>query len=92
MRTTLTVEADIAHQIQNLVAASRKPFKTVVNDLLRRGLAAKGPLARKPFTQETVALGWNESIDPTGFNRLADALATEADAMVIDRFEASLRK
>jgi formate dehydrogenase maturation protein FdhE len=86
MRSTLTLEPDVAHQVQELVAATRKPYKTVVNELLRQGLAHK-PSQRQPFVQTTLELGWNDTLDPTGFNRLADALAVEADDMVLKRFE-----
>jgi hypothetical protein len=86
MRSTLTLEPDVAHQVQELVAASRKPYKMVVNELLRRGLASK-PNLRQPFVQPTLELGWNDTLDPAGFNRLTDALAVEADAAVLERFE-----
>jgi len=92
MRSTLTLESDVAHQIEELVATSRKPFKTVVNDLLRQGLAAKSFKSRERFVQPTFALGWNDTLDPTGFNRLADQLALEADIEVLTRFEASQAK
>jgi len=92
MRSTLTLESYVAHQIKELVATSRKPFKTVVNDLLRRGLAAKFSKSRERFVQPTFALGWNDTLDPTSFNRLADQLALEADIEVLTRFEASQAK
>jgi len=92
MRSTLTLESDVAHQIQELVATSRKPFKTVVNDPLRQGLAAKSSKSRERFVQPTFALGWNDTLDPTGLNRLADQLALKADIEVLTRFETSQAK
>jgi len=41
MRTTLTLDEDVAARVRELQRASGSSFKTVVNDLLRRGLAAR---------------------------------------------------
>jgi hypothetical protein len=56
MRSTLALEPDVAQQVQELVAATRKPYKTVVKVLLRQGLAHK-PSQRQPFVQTTLELG-----------------------------------
>jgi len=39
MRTTVTLDADVAAQIEAERRRSRRSFKDVVNDALRRGLA-----------------------------------------------------
>ena len=41
MRTTLTLEDRIARDLKQLAHRSGKPFKVVVNETLRAGLAAK---------------------------------------------------
>ncbi|MBV8841267.1 MAG: hypothetical protein JO307_00525 [Bryobacterales bacterium] len=46
MRTTLTLEDDIAEQLTDLARESRKGFKAVVNETLRRGLG--GAVRREP--------------------------------------------
>lgn len=38
MRTTLTLDPDVARMLQDEAHRLRKPFKQVVNDALRRGL------------------------------------------------------
>ena len=48
MRTTLTLDDDVASLLKKESRKSGEPFKQVVNRLLRLGLAAKQP-ARKPF-------------------------------------------
>jgi hypothetical protein len=40
MRTTLTLDPDVAAQIKALVRTRRRPFRSVVNEALRAGLAA----------------------------------------------------
>jgi hypothetical protein len=42
MRTTLTLDPDVARMVQEEVHRVRKPFKDVVNDALRRGLTSSG--------------------------------------------------
>lgn len=51
MRTTLTLDPDVAALLKKLVARSEKPFKQAVNDALRRGLTAefKERSAKKPY-------------------------------------------
>lgn len=39
MRTTLTLDDDLATELQRRARESRRPFKDVVNEALRRGLA-----------------------------------------------------
>lgn len=59
MRTTLTLDADVAARLKAAVRASRRPFKTVVNDALRSGLEALDhpPAARAPFRTTGFDLG-----------------------------------
>jgi len=48
VRTTLTLDDDVASLLKKEVRKSGEPFKQVVNRFLRLGLTAK-PVARKPF-------------------------------------------
>ena len=41
MRTTLTIEDRIARELKEIAHRSGKPFKTVVNETLRAGLAER---------------------------------------------------
>lgn len=59
MRTTITFDADVAAQIERLRAVERRPFKEVVNELLRLGLAQRErrtPARGGPYTRG-VSLG-----------------------------------
>ena len=54
MRTTLTLDPDVARRIEDEVHRLRKPFKQVVNDALRRALAPGGrqaPVRRSVFAR-----------------------------------------
>lgn len=45
MRTTLTLDDDVAAKLKTESQRSGRPFRVVVNDFLRRGLASRGPRA-----------------------------------------------
>jgi hypothetical protein len=51
MRTTLTIDDDVAAELQRLRRARDVGLKEVVNDVLRRGLrdVTAAPKRRKPF-------------------------------------------
>jgi hypothetical protein len=57
MRTTLTLDDDVAVKLK--AAAKDRPFKTVVNEVLRAGLAAleRGAPRRKRFRTRGFNLG-----------------------------------
>ena len=43
MRTTLTLEDDLADRLAQIARETRQPFKAVVNEALRRGLSEHAP-------------------------------------------------
>lgn len=49
MRTTLTLDEDVAAKLKSEMRATGKPFKEVVNESIRLGLMAKKQRPRKPF-------------------------------------------
>jgi hypothetical protein len=59
MRTTLTLDDDVAVRVEREQRKRRVPFRTVVNDLLRAGLDASQARRppRKPFETRAVRLG-----------------------------------
>ena len=59
MRTTLTLDDDVAAQLEQLRAREDRPFRQLVNDVLRAGLARierQEPAPRGPYTR-AVSLG-----------------------------------
>lgn len=59
MRTTLSLDKDVAAALERLRKARKASLKDVVNEALRRGLGqmASPPAARKPFRTRAVSLG-----------------------------------
>jgi hypothetical protein len=57
MRTTLTLEPDVARALRRLAHEGRRPFKTVVNDTLRAGLARQRQPRRRRYRLKPQSLG-----------------------------------
>ena len=59
MRTTLTLDDDVAAALERLRRARDASLKDIVNDALRRGLSdlTARPKRREPFQTQVVALG-----------------------------------
>jgi hypothetical protein len=57
VRTTLTLDDDIAALLTKEVRKSGRPFRQVVNDTLRAGLVAPQQPVRKPFKVTPINLG-----------------------------------
>jgi hypothetical protein len=79
MRTTVTLDDDLATQLQDLSARLRKPFKTVINDTIRKGLDASGKQPKiKPFKIKSWNLKLRPGYEGVNFNHLATELEDEA--------------
>jgi len=64
MRTTLTLEEDVATRLKTETRRSGKPFKRVVNELLREGLLARrGRQSLPPFRVKTRDMGHFPGLD-----------------------------
>jgi hypothetical protein len=81
MRTTLTLDEDVARLVEEAVHRERRPMKQIVNDALRQALAPRVP-RRVPYRLTPHESAVRPGFDLAGFNRLADDLEDEA---VIDR-------
>ena len=57
MRTTLTLDDDLARLLEKEQRRSGKPFKQVLNHFLRLGLTGARQPARKPFKVTPINLG-----------------------------------
>ena len=78
MRTTLTIEEDIAVRIRELRRRRGHSLKQVINRLLREGLrnSRRTPEA-KPYRTNPHRLSLRPGFDAVGFNQLADELEAE---------------
>lgn len=76
MRTTLTLDPDVARLVEDAVHRERRPTKQVINDALRRALTAPGAHA-EPYRLKAHQSALRPGFDLAGFNRLADELEDE---------------
>ena len=59
MRTTLTIDTDVAALLQRLRNSRKESLKTIVNEALRQGLSGMTTpeRPRKPYRTKSVSLG-----------------------------------
>jgi CTP:molybdopterin cytidylyltransferase MocA len=88
VRTTLTLDDDVADKLKALAEQRRVSFKEVVNDALRRGLATQSRAAKpaRPFRVVPFASAFRPGVDPEKLNQLTDEIEVQ-DAT--DRIRAS---
>ena len=85
MRTTLTLDDDVADALRRVAHETGQPFKQVVNDALRAGLVPRQP--GSPRTTPEVPsfdLGLRPGLDLTHARRTADELE---DAEIVRKLE-----
>ncbi len=78
MRTTLTLDEDVADFLKAQSRLQDRPFKQVVNEVLRRGMAP-GPRGAEPREFRVVPnrSGLVPGVDPLRLNLLNDQLEAE---------------
>lgn len=75
MRTTLTLDRDVAERLRAEMRRTGKGLKAVVNQALRAGLGLASKAARPPrFVVRPHAFGFKPGIDLDRLNQLVDEL------------------
>jgi plasmid stability protein len=79
MRTTITLDEDLAKDLQERARTSGRSFKEVLNETLRHGLITGASPASRPrrFRVRPKACGFRAGIDLTKLNQLVDELEIE---------------
>lgn len=79
MRTTLTLDDDVAYRLRELNRLSGGSFKQLVNETLRAGLqAGQAPtVPLPPFRVTPKAGGFRTGVDVRRLNQLSDELENE---------------
>jgi hypothetical protein len=80
MRTTLTLDPDVAEGLRKQMRRTGQGLKATLNEAIRRGLRAGGKPPRAPrFAVEPHAFGVRPGVDLDRMNQLVDELdAAEA--------------
>jgi hypothetical protein len=83
VRTTVTLDEDVAQQIRQRMRERGAGFKEVLNELLRRGLqAAEGP---EPYSAPTFAMRARPHLDLDKALALAAAIEDEEVVRKLER-------
>jgi hypothetical protein len=77
VRTTLTLDPDVARLVDEAAHRARTSRKQVINDALRRVLSPS-PSRRESYHLHAHEATLQPGLDLAGFNRLADELEDEA--------------
>jgi hypothetical protein len=86
VRTTLTLDRDVAAGLEKERRRTGKGLKAIVNDALRRGLQIGGTPSRAPrFEVRPHAFGVKPGIDLDRMNQLVDELDVSEAARTSDR-------
>lgn len=84
MRTTITLDPDVAARLRALMRERGLSFKEAVNAVLRRGLA-EGEAVSRPFRVEARPLGLRPGLDLDRALALAAALEDEETLRELER-------
>jgi hypothetical protein len=88
MRTTLTLDDDVAVLLREEAERSRRPFKAVVNQAIRLGLRSVGAASvARPFRVQPHAFVFKAGVDLDKLNQLADELEVETLVRSLKRQE-----
>jgi hypothetical protein len=76
MRTTLTIDDDVAFGLKKAQENDpAKPFKEIVNEVLRRGLSSKKTIAgKKEFKLITYPIGLRKDLNFDNIEELLDII------------------
>lgn len=86
MRTTLTLDPDVAERLRTEIRRTGKTLKAVLNEALRLGLGLAGkPRGAPRFKVEPHAFGFKPGIDLDRLNQLVDEMDTEEGARRLRR-------
>jgi hypothetical protein len=86
MRTTLTLDPDVAERLKSEMRRTGKGLKAAINDALRHGLGlVQTPVPPKPFRVEPHDFGIKPGIDLDRMNQLVDELEAEEVARKLRR-------
>ncbi|MGH8494723.1 MAG: CopG family transcriptional regulator [Gammaproteobacteria bacterium] len=76
MRTTVTLDPDVAARLKELAHRRRASFKETLNEVIRKGLSSQANTreSAERYVVEPHAGGFRPGIDPAKLNQLVDEL------------------
>ena len=93
MRTTLTIDDDLAGLLKQRARELGVPFKEAVNRTIRAGLGEAAKTRRGPVPKTIPhSFGFRPGIDPDKLGQLADELEAESYAASAERLRDPARR
>lgn len=79
MRTTLTIEPDVAARLRSVMTRRKLTLKRAINETLRHGLAKSAAADKLPSfkVKAHASGGFQPGVDSAKLGQLSDALETE---------------
>lgn len=78
MRTTLNIDGDVLDRARDTARKLDKPFRAVINDALRKGLAQiEQPAKKRKYTTKSHRLGLKEGYDLNNIQELLSRIDGE---------------
>ena len=74
MRTTLTLDDDVAAKLQDAARKNKRSFKDTVNEVIRLGLAVRKAPPLEPFKVEAKDLGLRPGLNYDNIEELLDQI------------------
>ncbi len=72
MRTTLTLESEVAEKLRAEAASGTRTFKEIVNQALKIGLGIEKPEPDEPFEVITFSSDFQPGVDPMKLQQYLD--------------------
>ncbi len=85
MRTTLTLDDDVAALLRLRAQQTGRPFKQVVNDALRAGLLPRPAASAEPIASPTFPMGVRPGVDLVHARHLASELEDDEIVRKLER-------
>jgi hypothetical protein len=84
MRTTLTIDSDVAERIRQETRSGKRSLKEVINDRLRAGFGMTPRSTPAAFKVDPHASSYQPGVDAGKLNQLLDDLDAEACLARVD--------
>ncbi|MEI8243565.1 MAG: hypothetical protein WCI17_09890 [bacterium] len=92
MRTTVTLDPDVAELLRDAAHGTRRSFKEALNSAVRRGLEGAGRPPRAAFKVHPVSMGVRAGVDPAHLADVGDDAEVDAFLDLSRRLAVSKRK
>ncbi len=78
MRTTLTIDPDVAERLKQELSSGEQTLKQVVNERLRMGFGFKQSPKRRPYKVTAHHSAYRPGIDRAKLSQIVDEIEVEA--------------